>query len=443
MAPLEARGKPDYLKGMVATPSSQKTEELRVEPDPIPAIWEAHPSTTPDPTLALPEHVRPTVLIDSIHGGDIIPARFAESLGQLADGDVTKCQAMQAAYATEKDWGADQVARMLSAKLGLAGCWRVRVARCLMDFGRFPGVTNPGASHLSRFAINDPSARFLSHDQKRDLLASFFDPISTTLEGLVPGRRLKIAVHTYDRLNDTGTERPLVSLIYRSQSYQTLNRMPYNVFDPTYPDHLGEFSVDRRLVARISLELEKKGVTVAYNHPYALPEGSVEIRSQVWFFFNFVRRRFFEAYPDCVDDPHYTAVFAMLMDTNLRDARSGMLRDFLHLFRTVRPDRQAFFHTCGDAYERIARFIKEHRMSDAYRRDPDRPSSLAIEVRKDFVWQFADAYCREPILGPGGARLDNIDLITTELARAISTYFREDRAPDPDLIPEGRPPRAR
>ncbi|MFT4975838.1 MAG: hypothetical protein ACI8S6_001731, partial [Myxococcota bacterium] len=344
---------------------------------------------------------------------------------------------------TEKDWGADQVAKMLSAKLGLIGFWRVRIARCLMDFGRFPGETTPGASHLNRFAINDPSVRFLAHDQKRELLSGFFDPISSQIEALLSDCRLKIAVHTYDRLNETGTERPLVSLIYRSQGYQTLNRMPYGVFDHIYPDHLGEFTVDRRLVARISLELEKRGVTVAYNHPYALPEGSVEVRSQVWFFFSFLRQRFHEVHPDCEGEPHFEAVWKMLMDTNLRDARSGMLRDYLHLFRTVSAGQEPFYRACRLAYERVARFIKEHRVADDYRRSPDRASSLAIEIRKDFVWQFRDAACRQPVSGPDGARLDNIDRITTELARAINIYFREDHAPDPGIIPEGRPPRAR
>lgn len=269
---------------MYAPSLQEKPERLIIEHDPVPAIWEDNPSSPPMSGTALPDHFRDTVVVDSIHGGDVVPERFAEALGQEAGGELLRCEAMQQSYRTEKDWGADQVAKMLSAKLGLIGFWRVRIARCLMDFGRFPGETTPGASHLNRFAINDPSVRFLAHDQKRELLSGFFDPISSQIEALLSDCRLKIAVHTYDRLNETGTERPLVSLIYRSQGYQTLNRMPYGVFDHIYPDHLGEFTVDRRLVARISLELEKRGVTVAYNHPYALPEGSVEVRSQVWFF---------------------------------------------------------------------------------------------------------------------------------------------------------------
>jgi hypothetical protein len=414
-----------------------------VDSRPTPVIWETLPVNEETAHLHLPEGLRSTVFVDSIHGGDVIPERFAASLGQQADGDLLRCEIMQRSYCTEKDWGADQVARMLTDKLGLDGFCRVRIARCLMDFGRFPGVTTPGASHLSRFAINDPSARFLAHDQKRDLLANCFDPISSFVEELIPNRRLKIAVHTYDKLNDTGTERPLVSLIYRSQAYQRHTRMPLGIFDRLYPDHLGEFSVDRRLVARISLELDKQGVTVAYNHPYALPEGSVEVRSQVWFFFAFVRKRFLAMYPECHGDPHLEAVWKMLRDTNLRDAEAGMLRGYLHLFRTVSEDQMPFYRRCRQAYERLGRFIEEHQLANAYRQHPERASSLAIEVRKDFVWQFRDSACRDPVLGPGGARHTNIDIITTELARAIGIYFDQDRAPDPGTIPEGRPPRAR
>jgi len=436
---LMGRGWASDYKSRMAIPPNPET--LSIERDPVPAVWEDN--AAPGGPHALEPSVAPGVVVDSIHGGDVIPERLAETLGQSAGGKLLDCEIMQAAHHREKDWGADQVAQDLSSKLGLAGWWRVRIARCLMDFGRFPGETRPGASHLGRFAISDPSARFLAHDQKRELLSDFFDPISNQIESIVPNRSLKIAVHTYDRLNETGTERPLVSLIYRSESYQRLNRMPYNVFDRVYPDHLAEFTVDRRLVARISLELEKIGVTVAYNHPYALPEGSVEVRSQVWFFFLFARAQFLDAFPDTHDDPHFLAVWKMLMDTNLRDAQAGMLRDYLHLMRTVPAAQEPFFRACGLAYERVARFIKQERIAHLYRHHPERPSSLAVEVRKDFVWQFEDAACRKPVLGPEGARRDNIDLITSELARAIRIYFDDDHAPDPHLVPGGRPPRAR
>lgn len=420
-----------------------KPEKLSVETDPDPVVWQDLPKDTESEGLHLPPEFRATVLVDSIHGGDVIPSQFAATLGQQSNGDLLQCKTMQHSYRIEKDWGADQVAEKLSIKLGLAGYWRVRIARCLMDFGRFPGVTTPGASHLSRFAINDPSARFLAHEQKRILLADYFDKTSLFVESVVPDKQLKIAVHTYDRLNETGTERPLVSLIYRSQAYQTLNRMPFGVFDRTYPDHLGEFTVDRRLVARISLELEKRGVTVAYNHPYALPEGSVEVRSQVWFFFSYVRQRFLEEHPEYTELPHYDAVWNMLLDTNIRDARAGMLRGYLHLFRTVSPELEPFYRRCRQAYESVARFITDANIASEYRQRPQRPSSLAIEVRKDFVWRFLDAECEHPVEGPEGARLENIDLITTELARAIGMYFSLDRNPDPRIIPEGRPPRNR
>ncbi len=393
------------------------------------------PDPEPLESVGFPSAWRERILIDSIHGGDAIPPEFLPSL--------SRCLDFKQAYILEKDWGANQVAARLAHKLGLAGFFRVNIARCLMDFGRFPGETPPGADHLRRFAISDPAARYLSHEEKRSVLRSWFDPISSAIEGHVQNSLLKIAVHTYDKLNEAGTERPLVSLIFRPASYQANNRMPYGVFDRIYPDHLAEFTADRRLTSRISLELEKRGITVAYNYPYLMPEGSVEFRAQVWFFFQFLRERFVAAHPELAQSPDYLQVWEMLQDTNLRSARSAALRSHLHLFRTVSAEQEHLFHRYRQAYEHIERFLIQEDISTAYRTNPERPGSLALEIRKDFVWRFADDACRHPLEGPEGARWENIDRITTELARAIRIYLCEDRIPVVDEIPEGRIPISR
>ncbi|MEL6345301.1 MAG: N-formylglutamate amidohydrolase [Myxococcota bacterium] len=401
-----------------------------------PAEWVHNPLYDPDETVAYPDRYRDRLLIDSIHGGDIFPDHLSEAV-DIHD------PIIQDAYVREKDWGAEQVARRLAQKLGLPGILRVNVARALLDFGRFPAVSMPGDDHLNRSAINEPFASYLTHDDRRELLRHCFDPISSAFEHHVRGKQVKIAIHTYDKLNAAGTRRPLVSLIYRPVSYQHTGRIPFDVFDRMYPDHLAEFTADRRLVARISLELEKQGITVAYNYPYQLPEGSVEFRSQVWFFFDFLRRQFIDAHPRRVGDPAYEAVWEMLLDTNLRSARSSMLRSYLHLFRLVQPHLEAQYKQIRTAYEDIETFMQSHRIDRAYRLSPTRPSSLALEVRKDFVWMFEDDACRHPIQGLEGARWDNIELITDELARAIRIYLCDDRTPDPGTIPEGRPRRAR
>ena len=206
--------------------------------------------------------------------------------------------------------------------------------------------------------------------------------------------------------------------------------MPVGVFDRMFPDSLAEFTADRRLISRISLELEKRGIAVAYNYPYLMPEGSVEFRAQVWFFFD-LRQRFSAAHPELTSDLAYQNIWEMLLDTNLRSARSAALRSYLHLFRTVLPHQEALYRRCRDAYNHIERFLYENNIAAEYRNNPQRPGALAIEVRKDLVWNFHDDACREPVLGADGPRWDNIDQVTSELARAIRIYLCDDRKARP------------
>ncbi len=405
----------------------QPTDRLWLGEEPSPAEFVDNPAYTPDSVLRYPEGYRDNLVVDAIHGGDVVPTHFQISLGQGSP--LSECAEFQAAYVQEKDWGANQVAESLSAKLGLSGFFRVNIARGLMDFGRFPGESAPGAPHLERFAISDYSAAWLTHDEKRTLLQSYFDNISDQIESKVTGCLVKIAVHTYDKLSRSGTVRPEVSLIFRPQHYQSEGRMPVGVFDRMFPDRLAEFTADRRLISRISLELEKRGIAVAYNYPYLMPEGSVEFRAQVWFFFDYLRQRFNAEHPELITEPAYIRIWEMLLDTNLRSARSAALRSYLHLLRTVQPHQEPLYRRSRDAYNHIQSFMLEHNIADEYRNNPLRPGALAIEVRKDLVWHFHDDACRMPVLGPEGARTENIERITSELARAIRIYLCEDRKP--------------
>lgn len=412
----------------------QPPDRLWLGEEPVPAEFIDNSEFDPDADVGYPDDLRSRLVIDSIHGGDAIPPRFQASLSQNRGASLDQTPEFMGAYIREKDWGANQVAALLSRKLGLDGFFRVNIARSLMDFGRFPGESAPGAPHLQRFAISDYSAAWLTHDEKRVLLQGYFDTISDQMESLVTGRLLKLAVHTYDRLSPSGTVRPKVSLIFRPKHYQDEGRMPVGVFDRMFPDRLAEFTADRRLISRISLELEKRGLGVAYNYPYLMPEGSVEFRAQVWFFFDFLRRQFNKAHADLASDPSYQRVWEMLMDTNRRSARSAALRSYLHLFRTVLPHQEPLYRRSRDAYDHIQQFMLDNDIPNTYRVNPMRPGALAIEVRKDLVWHFHDEACRQPVLGPEGARWENIDHITSELARAIRIYLCEDRIARPVLL---------
>jgi hypothetical protein len=201
--------------------------------------------------------------------------------------------------------------------------------------------------------------------------------------------------------------------------------MPYGVFDPLYPDVLGESSCSRVLRDRISLNLERAGFRVSSNHPYALPEGSIEVRSQVWYFFSFVRRRFEQLEAATADDPAYALVWDMLLNTNLRHARAERLRGYLHRYRRVDAADQPLFAAAQVAYEHIARFVADSGVVRAYRRSAQRPSSLALEVRKDLLCEM------DPDTGLPRAATDKMQDVASEVARivagAIRIYFENDR----------------
>jgi hypothetical protein len=179
----------------------------------------------------------------------------------------------------------------------------------------------------------------------------------------------------------------------------------------------------------MSLTLENKGIAVSHNYPYYLPDGSVEIRSQVWMYFRYLREAFEDKFGDSREDPVYQVVWNMLLDTNLRNSESEALRSYLHMFRKASRGNKGLFRRAQKAYEHVTHFFEEHMESLImdFRRSPDRTSALAIEVRKDLVWQFHDHHNWDPVLGPEGAQLDNIKHITSLMAQSIDTYFASDR----------------
>lgn len=373
---------------------------------------------------------RVRILIYTIHDGSAIPAPFWDVVGEGSERE-RRLDTFEDLYVLERDWGADLVAKKLVAALNregyrCEGFYRVNIARVLMDFGRFPGNTPPEADHLHRFAINYPFSRWLDYDGKKRLLEEYYDKISEEFEKVVFGKHLTIALHTYDRFNRRGgTERPLMSIITRPIGYQTKSEMPLDFFDSMYPPVLAEYTADRKLTYRLSLMLEKAGIAVAHNYPYNFPDGSMEVRSQVWNFFQYLRQNFEESYPATRDDAVYQSVWELLLDTNLRSTQSENLRSYLHMFRKAPAGKERIFQDALDAYREIKTFLlgDQGALIKRYRNAPSRMSSLGIEVRKDFVWDFTDKMCREP----QGPKVENAELIARHLARALMVYLSEDR----------------
>jgi hypothetical protein len=367
----------------------------------------------------VPPEFRDRIGVDTVHDGGAIPKAFR---CDAAGNPRVDAAALEAAYVRERDWGANLVARHLAAELGLAHYHRIRLARVLLDFNRFPGSTPPDSTDpLQRLAINPPFAAALDHPTKSALLEQVYDRISDQMESALLGKLIKIGIHTYDERNASQTKRPVVSLITRTATYQNESRMSFGVFDPLYPDLLGESTCSRILRDRISLNLERAGFRVGHNHPYLLPEGCVEVRSQVWFFFRYVRRRFEHKHPETREDPAYTMVWKMLLNTNQRLHDSEALRGFLHRYRRVPAALLPAFRAAQRAYSVVAEYVRESTVVTDYRRSPNRPSSLVIEVRKDVLSEF-DARGR-----PGRANEETAASIAREIAGAIRLYLDTDR----------------
>lgn len=378
---------------------------------------------TPHGDHQLPRDYRKRVAIYTVHDGGAIPDRFRLK----KDGSpLIDPAALHRHFVEMRDWGANVVAENLAAALGLHDYARCRVARVLLDFNRFPGSTRPNNDEpLDALAIGRLYSGALDHHEKTHLLEAYYDRISAAMEKVIEDKLIGISIHTYDETHASQNKRADLSLISLPLSYQRESQLTYGVFDPMYPDHLAESTCSRILRDRVSLNLERSGFRVIHNHPYPLPDGSIEMRAQVWHFFRYLRLRFEAEHPDLADDPAYKRVWTMLQDTNLRLAEAEALRSFLHRFRRVHEEKRKNLIAALDAYRHVRRFLFEGTVITDYRRSGDRPSSLGIEVRKDLVCTF------DPDTGrpqrPTPPQEQTAKYIAGAIAGAIATYIDTDR----------------
>ena len=291
-----------------------------------------------------------------------------------------------------------------------------------MDFGRFPGSSKDDATHLGRHAINQPFTEWLNFNKREMFLKNTTTVSQTVLTNFYRAKILKVAFHTYDQYNESGTERPHVQLVTRMLSYQMEARMPADIFDPIYPDVLADYTVDRVLVSRLSLNLEKEHIAVGNNYPYLLPEGAMEVRHQVWRFFDWLHKKFTQTF-QIQDKTQHTPPFGVCYkDTNFRSAESAALRSIIHLYRRAYTNKASLYNRSLDAYHHIRTYLNANQhLIKGFRFDPMRCMSLGIEVRKDLVWTF------DKNGNPIEPRFDQVNRIADLIATALVQYFTEDR----------------
>lgn len=390
-------------------------DRMRYASDDVPPFELVRVAAEGDPPV--PEAFRGQLMVDTVHDGHIIPRRLLDARRvQLLEQDGT----LWRQFVHERDWGADLVAEQLARSLGLAGYYRVNIARVVMDFNRFPGCSPPEPGPLERLAINEPFSSRLGYEEKRNLLVNFYDEISRGMERAIDGALIKLAIHTYDARNPTRTQRPELSLITRSNSYQLASRLPWGLFDPLFPDVLAESCARTILRDRVALTLEKAGFTVEHNFPYCFPDGSIEVRCQPWLFFSQLKRLFEAENGDLRERMAYRLVWQMLLNTNHRNAEGDALSGYLHSFRDPPPGREQQFRDARLAYEHITEYLaRRPQLVSAYQRAPHRTSTMTIEVRKDLLWRFDG----DTPVAPHERRAR---LVGETLAEAVVEYLRED-----------------
>lgn len=327
------------------------------------------------------------VLVFTIHDGTQLPrAVLGDQAAALAADPV-----VQRAYVAERDWGANLVAERVAAELGLGGYLRVNLARVLLDYGRFPGVSDETEEdYLLRKSVYPPVVGRISQEAIHTLITRYYDAISRAITEAFADKLVTLGIHTYDPRNRSGTLRPEVSLVTRSLNYQWRSSLPPWIFDPLFPAILCESTCHKALTYQTVLNLERNGWDVALNHPYVMPEGSVEIRAQVWFFFRHLRARFGAAEPQTRDDPAYQRVWQMVLDTTRRSADCELLRGYLHRYREAPAGMETLFAAARRAYGHIKSFLAAHRdeLVHRYRTSSARPSCLGVEVRKDLLYDI-------------------------------------------------------
>lgn len=367
--------------------------------------------------LDCPPALRDHVGVVTLHDGDEIPEDVAAMPGVRM---LAASGALSRAVDAVRDFGADAVASAFAGALGLDGHRRVSVARAVVDFNRFPGLTMPGDRHEDRKALGGAIANALSADERRYVLRTYYDGISDRLDAFVRSQQILVSFHTYDPRNRSNTLRPEISILTRSDSYQRSSRLPPGLFDPLFPHELVESCARRALAHRVALTVERAGLGVEQNYPYCLPDGSLEIRSQPWFFFTELREVFEHANPGTADDPAFIRVWEMLRNTNQRATDARALGAYLHAYGDAPTGHEAAFAASGRAYETIAAFLAERDdFVPNYRRSARRTSALTIEVRKDLLWRYESGRPVAP-LDDAAARIGRL------LAEGVATFLRVD-----------------
>lgn len=399
-------------------------------------------------------HFEDTLLIDTIHDGYIIP----EELENGYKTDQNLQDEITASIIPERDWGASLVAQAVAETLGISGFHEVLLARNVLDFGRFPGISRPRSQHLDRLSVSGPLSAYI-RDHCPDEILSYFEKISDQMEkqvnkrldatGQVGERRIRnsrfirLAIHTFDPYGGDGVRRPMVGIIHRSRSIAKHDALPDGVFSRLYPDELAAFSADRLLKSSLSCCFEKYYIPEVSDKPYMLPEGSVEMRIQVWLWFQYLRACFEEQarddYENLLGDTDvikgdydgYKKYWTTVMNPTAIRPTTRVIAAFLEGKLNESGNLGVDLQSARKIHRAVSDFFKRSKKHKSglptilgkYQYDAYRPSCIAIEIRKDAIChgrtKWVDGKCLFKYRKP---KEENIKMLAQCIAEGLLLY---------------------
>lgn len=364
----------------------------------------------------------PFVMVDTIHNGRVIPEGI---MNEIVNNDAFRHE-MQEGYVEERDWGACLIAESIARHLRLESFYEVQTARCVLDFGRFPGISRPWSAHLDRLSVSGSVAPFVRKHCPAEVLGYYTgiadqmevaieerfrrsaeyrsrveqEPITET-QRLRESRFVRIAVHTFDEYGRDKLRRPKVGLIHRSRSIADSGHLPDGVFSRHFPDELARFSADRLLKNCLSCAFEKNYIPEISDWPYMLPEGCVELRVLAWLWLRYLRAVFEEQVPNrvralknAIDEEHYEDYWKAVLNLNSVHPSSRLITPFLE--GQMRDDQElpVNLRAARQVDQAVTTFLEEADADPAgvpwlvrkYQYDAYRPNCIVIEVRKNEIF---------------------------------------------------------
>ncbi len=336
--------------------------------------------------------------IDVIHDGHYFPV---EQPLQTLPGQILTD------YHRERDWGAGLLARTLGQALGLPNYLHIDTARVFLDLGRYAGVQSHSHQALLRPAIYGPVARWFSPEQSEQLLEGYYRGFEQLIDNFLQGSRLKLAIHSYDRIGADGRLRPELSLIthYRVQEKQRAEP------NPLLPEQLLNSTVDPQLCHSLVDSLTKGGYRVSLNDPYTLPAGAVELRYLARQFFRFLNRyqlKISSGEPKSLQKQ----LFESYLDSGLLSLTSRALfsEEIVHVPGADIRALQGFHQQLMEQKR-----LQEEEWISQFRNSPEFVQCLVIEVRKDLVWDFSVGEFGQP-------RLEAAEELARLIADGLCSY---------------------